>query len=450
MPDSDLKVDIKAELKAALSRLRTADHLVLHFGFLRGKKHHALLITPKKITDVTGELHAAAESDAKPVSGKVYVGKNAKGESVLVFEAHAPATLEADLKKAAEHYGVHLGAYEVRPPAPADAPAAPTPSADGGPQPPPAAAPAGPTAEEITHALKGLQHDFETALHQAPGPQAAELKAQFTLAMHELQKHRPDLAAPALERLRAGIKQALAPAPPVAPPPPPAAPPPQAPPAPSAEVLQLKERLQLTLAGLKRAGVDLAQHPDWQNLLTRAGAAAKGHHFAEGLALLGQLDDALEAAGVPLRPAPVQPAPAAPAAEVKAGGFVGYAQARLLWRQTRDRAGAELQALKKAIIETYAGLPEQEDARDAVDDLDRALAGFDDRLEDLLDKGLNATAERRQAINAQAVDVIRDYQKFVEGEPLFADLDDNPFQPVTITRTVRAVLNTLASKLQSS
>jgi hypothetical protein len=315
------------------------------------------------------------------------------------------------------------------------------PPADGSPQPPPA--PAGPTAEEVTHVLKGLQHDFEAALHQAPGPQAAELKALFTLAMHELQKHRPDLAALALEKLRAGVKQALAPATPPAPPP-------QAPPAPPAEPLQFKERLQLTLAGLKRAGVDLARHPDWQDLLTRAGAAAKEHRYGEGLALLGQLDDALESAGIPLRPAAASPAAAPHAPEVKAGGFVGYAQARLLWRQTRDRAEAELRALKKAIVETYDGLPEQAEARDAVDDLDRALAGFDERLEDLLDKGLNAPAERRQAINARAVDVIRDYQKFVEGEPLFADLDDNPFQPVTITRNVRSVLNTLAGKLQSS
>jgi len=61
---------------------------------------------------------------------------------------------------------------------------------------------------------------------------------------------------------------------------------------------------------------------------------------------------------------------------------------------------------------------------------------------------VNATdAAKRTALIDEAKALIKRYRDFVTTEPLFTDLDNNPFVPLTIRDTVSKTLDAIAASV---
>ena len=77
------------------------------------------------------------------------------------------------------------------------------------------------------------------------------------------------------------------------------------------------------------------------------------------------------------------------------------------------------------------------------------MAALDASLADELDAAVNATdPAKRSELVGQAQATIGRYQKFLDGEPLIADLDDNPFVPLSIHNTIANTLAALSKTIR--
>ena len=77
------------------------------------------------------------------------------------------------------------------------------------------------------------------------------------------------------------------------------------------------------------------------------------------------------------------------------------------------------------------------------------LERLDESLADRLDEAANATdpAERARLVAAARASIAQ-YQAVLASEPLIADLDDNPFVPLSIQKTLTATLTALAAAVR--
>ena len=135
------------------------------------------------------------------------------------------------------------------------------------------------------------------------------------------------------------------------------------------------------------------------------------------------------------------------AAQAQAGGgAVTYAKSRLAWLAARKKVESEIEKLRSAILATY-----QDDG--IAPELDKAyrervapvLAALDERLADKLDEATNATApDARAKLVAEAREIMGDYTIFLNSDKTVAELDGNPFVPLSIQQTIAATLSTLA------
>ena len=170
--------------------------------------------------------------------------------------------------------------------------------------------------------------------------------------------------------------------------------------------------------------------------------------------------DDLEAALGPAPAADSEAAPAGTAPEVgpaataapqtATSGPVAYAKSRLAWIATRRKMESDLDTLRKKIIEEYKDM-------DIVSELDTiyaervapVLANLDETLADTLDDATNAEDPvKRSALVAESREIIKRYQSFMASEPLFAELDANPFVPLSIAKTMNATLATLSAAIR--
>ena len=180
------------------------------------------------------------------------------------------------------------------------------------------------------------------------------------------------------------------------------------------------------------AGEDAARRADLLRLAQAAQASLKAGDLAAAAAGI----DALRAA--------IDEAAAA------ATGAGAYAKSRLAWIATRRKMAGDIELLRAAIVSEYQqdGVAAQLDAayRDRVAPL---LERLDDGLADQLDAAGNATdpVERARLV-AEARASIERYQSVLASEPLIADLDDNPFVPLAIQKTLAATLAALAATVR--
>ncbi len=132
------------------------------------------------------------------------------------------------------------------------------------------------------------------------------------------------------------------------------------------------------------------------------------------------------------------------------GGPVAYAKSRLAWIAVRKKVEGDIEKLRTTIIATY-----QQDGIAA--ELDKAyqarvapvLAALDERLADALDDATNATdPSKRAALVAEAKEIMGDYTTFLNTDKTIAELDANPFMPLSIQNTIAATLNTLSKAVQ--
>ncbi len=152
--------------------------------------------------------------------------------------------------------------------------------------------------------------------------------------------------------------------------------------------------------------------------------------------------DELEAA---LAAAPPSGAPNDPAK-----GAVAFAKSRLAWIATSKRVAADVAKLRAALEAEYG---QQGNGAQIMSVYDRrvepVLSTFDETLADTLDAAINATdvAERARLV-LQARGRIDEYKAFLDAQPLIADLDANPFVPLSIRATLGATLTALATAVR--
>lgn len=197
----------------------------------------------------------------------------------------------------------------------------------------------------------------------------------------------------------------------------------------------LKQRLT---ALVQRIPQVLAADPSRKESLLALAKDAQGH-LAGDLEAAGAAIDKLEVAmaGTNGGGEPTQ-------------GAVNYGKARLAWASVRRQLENDIEKLREQMLDFY------QDA-DIVTDLNRnyssrvqpILNALDESLCDVLDDATNETdVNKRAALVEQARALIGRYQAFMSSEPLFKDLDSNPFVPLKITATVTKTLSTLSAALR--
>ncbi|HET8995252.1 MAG TPA: hypothetical protein VFN42_01155 [Acetobacteraceae bacterium] len=194
------------------------------------------------------------------------------------------------------------------------------------------------------------------------------------------------------------------------------------------ELAELAKRIQgVSDAGLKG---DLAR------MATQANALLRSNNLPEAGQRIDELRAALDQA-----PGNTQPGNGA------SGGAstVAYAKSRLAWLAARKKVEGEIDKLRSEIVATYKddGIADQLESsfRTRVAPV---LETLDESLADKLDEVANTTdATARAELVTEAKAIMQRYQSYLSSETLIADLDDNPFSPLTIQQTISATLSAL-------
>ena len=129
------------------------------------------------------------------------------------------------------------------------------------------------------------------------------------------------------------------------------------------------------------------------------------------------------------RPPPVGVVAAAKPAD-RAAELARLSGAAEAWRKTHATAAERILALKKSVLAHYKeGQPELlQEIEKGLTRLDQILAKLDHRLADSLARAAAAAEEgprRTELTNAKTL--LAEYIDYVNGEPLIAHIDDNPF-----------------------
>ena len=254
-------------------------------------------------------------------------------------------------------------------------------------------------------------------------------------------------AGATIEQLRRALDAAQAQAQPqpaaaTAPPPPPPPPQPEAKPDPAALTRLLAEQL-------KRMPAVIAAAPAEKDRLTKiatdANVQLKTNNLIYAGATIEQLRRALDAAQAQAQAGQTPPPPPAQPGAPATGSVVAYAKSRLAWLAARKKVESDLDKLRGAIVTAYAndGIAADLEKRYTAK-VAPVLANLDERLADKLDEATNATdPQQRAALVAEAKKIMQDYETYLAGEKIIADLDTNPFVPVAIQQTIAGTLATL-------
>jgi len=204
----------------------------------------------------------------------------------------------------------------------------------------------------------------------------------------------------------------------------------------------------------RRYGAALAQ------LFKQATAAARGKDFAAGLKLLDQLESDLAVPDAPKSEAKTEkPADAPQMAKrdpTQDGPFVKLQASRIHWEKTRNDVTAELKSLVQVILADVKEInaDPNEDVEFDLDELAtkanelfRITNKLDERLLKKLDEALIAENEVRAQKQKEAAVIVKEYQDFVNSDPLVASVDDSGFMSTHIKKTFTDVLNNLAQNL---
>ena len=184
-----------------------------------------------------------------------------------------------------------------------------------------------------------------------------------------------------------------------------------------------------------------ANRTQLQAAWTMATEKADGDDFSTAMTIAARLKPALDAviaagAGGPKDTGDI-PADVVP-----------FQRARLLWIGTRNKMLDEIRKLEDAIIAACAGDEELAPIATEARDLSKRLLGFDDRLQETLEKiTVTAAGVDREALKKQALNELRGYATLL-GEDFFRDVDTaNGFANVAVAATARASLAAIAKTL---
>jgi hypothetical protein len=234
-------------------------------------------------------------------------------------------------------------------------------------------------------------------------------------------------------------------------PPPPSSSPPQeasTPAAPAAEAGEAQKafaaRLQALLPKVKEA---IAAGNDTVKLLaSEAALSARKQDFAQANLLLDQVEAKLAGPHAAEPPPAPSPAAAAAATEIRAG-TVDYLKCRLAWEAAKKKIQSDLQQLEKAILSEFKEAPAYGELAQKVRKFDTVLASFAEDLGTLLDASQNSADPAVRAANHQKAGALVQEFRTRANEPFLASLDENPFVPVGIQRTLVTTLDALSKRL---
>ena len=139
---------------------------------------------------------------------------------------------------------------------------------------------------------------------------------------------------------------------------------------------------------------------------------------------------------------------AAPAGEPATADAATIAKARAVWLATRKRVDADLNKLLDTIRDTYkdhGGLAEIE--KHVQGQLDTVLDALDEDLAHKLDEMSKATGPERPKLVAEAKKIVARYQQHIATDKVVGTLDDNPFVPISVQKTVSAALSALSRSI---
>ena len=123
-----------------------------------------------------------------------------------------------------------------------------------------------------------------------------------------------------------------------------------------------------------------------------------------------------------------------------------FHKSRVAWTATRAKVDKELQKLSKAILDASEG----EEMVEGLEDqffkvVDPVLAELDETLSETLQEAAEADGAERERLLGDARKTIARYTNFVSSNSIISDLDNNPFVPLSIGKTLTSTLATLSS-----
>lgn len=180
---------------------------------------------------------------------------------------------------------------------------------------------------------------------------------------------------------------------------------------------------------------------------TGASKALKSGDLETADSMMGQLRDALETP----EPSPAQTDkdPAAGSASVGADAVARYRKSRQVWLATRAKIDADIKKLSKTILSIdHDGAFGDDLEQNFLSAIDPVLSTLDDSLADILsDAEKAASADEAAAKLDQARTTVGLYQQFVQSDDTIRQLDQNPFMPLAIAKTLNASLAALAAAI---
>jgi hypothetical protein len=204
----------------------------------------------------------------------------------------------------------------------------------------------------------------------------------------------------------------------------------------------LKQRLTALVQRMPQA---LQADPSRKDTLLTLAKQAQGQlatDLAAASDTIGQLEAAMQA---PTGPQAARQPDAEPTK-----GAVSYAKARLAWSSARKQMEGDLEKLRQQLLEFYGETDILADInRNYTNRVEPILNQMDESLCDVLDDASNATdANKRAELVGQARALIGRYQAFMGSEPMFKELDGNPFVPLSISATMTKTLTALSAALR--
>jgi hypothetical protein len=184
---------------------------------------------------------------------------------------------------------------------------------------------------------------------------------------------------------------------------------------------------------------DPARKAELARLATQANALLRSNNLPEAAERIEELRTALDQTGVPGN--------GGNGATQEVGGSspAAFTKSRQIWIAARKRVEDEIEKLRAEIVATYQsdGIANDLETRyrARVSDI---LKTLDESLSEKLNEVAGAVdmAQRAKLI-AEARGIMERYQSYLASEPLIADLDDNPFVPLSIRQTVSTTLSAL-------
>jgi hypothetical protein len=142
-------------------------------------------------------------------------------------------------------------------------------------------------------------------------------------------------------------------------------------------------------------------------------------------------------------------APAQPAAGAVPVNIAALGEAKIAWSGTRKKVEDGLQKLHGAMADSYKdhGFGAQLDQAFQAK-VEPMLRTFDDSLEQRLDAmARNTDPQEHTRLMAEARQLVQRYEAYLASEPLIARLDNNPFVPLDVAKSLTATLADLSQTI---